>query len=114
MIESNVQSLPQEKIKNGYQYNLVTRSTSAAMYQQIVQKDCNGIVGETVGFEVFQILIGKPYSLVQKHGNKKGEVYNYPAMEKFPGNENFGIWAWAYNSKETAMEKFNSLNKGIV
>lgn len=102
--------LPVTKKKNGYLYKQVTRSEKAAIYEQIVEKDINGIPGTTVGFEVFEIRQGKPYSLIQKHGTKKGQIYNYPATEKFPGNENFGDWAWSYQTKENAMNKFNELN----
>jgi len=104
------EKLPITKTKNGYKYVQVCRSNKAAVYEQKVEKEINGNVGQTVGYEVFQILVGKAYSLVQKHGNKKGQVYNYPAAEKFPGNEDFGKWAWAFNSKALAMSKFEELN----
>lgn len=105
------EKLPQTKTKNGYEYVQVARNAKAAVYEQKVEKEINGEVGKTVGFEVFQILVGKAYSLVQKHGNKKGQVYNYPAAEKFPGNEDFGKWAWSFVSKAAAMEKFEELSK---
>jgi hypothetical protein len=105
-----VEPLPQEKSKNGYLYKLVKRTKKAAMYEQIIEKECNGDVGRTVGFEVFQIIVGKAYSLIQKNGKKKGEVYHYPPMEKFPGNEDFGKTAWAYTVLETAKEKFKEIS----
>lgn len=107
--ETKVEPLPKEKTKNGYLYRLINRTKKAAIYEQIVEKDCNGIPGKTVGFEVLQIVVGKAYSLIQKHGKKKGEVYHYPPAEKFPGNEDFGKTAWAYSTKAEAMEKFNEI-----
>jgi len=104
------EKLPQHKSKNGYAYRQIKRNDKAAIYEQSVEKECNGEVGLIVGYEVFEIIVGKPYSLVQKHGNKKGQVYNYPAAEKFPGNEDFGKWAWAFNTKNSAMVKFNELS----
>jgi hypothetical protein len=101
--------LAKSKSKNGYNYRLVLRSAKAAIYEQIVEKEINGLVGKVVGYEVFVISVGKAYSLVQKHGNKKGEIYNYPAAEKFPGNEDFGKSAWAFTNKNLAMEKFKEL-----
>jgi hypothetical protein len=101
--------LPKSKSKNGYEYRLLDRSCKAAIYEQKVEKEINGEIGKTVGYEVFQIIIGKAYSLVQKHGKKKGDIYQYPAAEKFPGNEDFGKWAWSYTSKDCAMNKFNEI-----
>lgn len=105
------QKLPIQKSKNGYAYTQIARNDKVAVYKQNVEKAINGEVGKTVGYEVFQILIGKAYSLVQKHGNKKGQVYNYPAAEKFPGNEDFGKWAWSFISEKAAMAKFEELSK---
>lgn len=101
--------LPKTKSKNGYAYRLVRRSANAAIYEQKIEKEINGDVGKVVGYEVFVISVGKPYSLVQKHGKKKGQVYNYPAAEKFPGNEDFGKSAWSYTSLEAANNKFNEI-----
>jgi hypothetical protein len=109
MTKKPFETLPTTKTKNGYIYSLVKRSSNAAVYEQKVEKEINGTVGKTVGYEVFNVIVGKPYSLVQKHGNKKGEVYNYPAAEKFPGNEDFGKTAWSYSKKESAMEKFEEI-----
>jgi len=105
------EKLPRTKTKNGYTYNLVTRNDKAAIYEQRVEKDINGTVDLTVGYEVFQILVGRAYSLVQKYGNKKGQVYQYPAAEKFPGNEDFGKWAWSFCTMPLAMSKFSELSK---
>ena len=104
------EKLPKTKSKNGYAYCQIKRNDKVALYEQRVEKEINGEVGTIVGYEVFLITVGKPYSLVQKHGKKKGEVYNYPAAEKFPGNESFGDWAFAYCSKDAALAKFNELS----
>lgn len=109
LVPTKYESLPLEKSKNGYAYKQVARSEKAAIYEQKVEKDINGIFGETVGFEVFLITVGKAYSLVQKCGKEKGKIYSYPAAEKFVGNEDFGKIAWAFNSKKSAMEKFNEI-----
>lgn len=111
------ESLPLEKSKNGYAYKQVARSEKAAVYEQRVENEINGIVeevngvmiGELVGYEVFLISVGKAYSLVQKKGKSKGQVYSYPAAEKFPGNEDFGKTAWAFNTKKAALTKFNEI-----
>jgi hypothetical protein len=36
---------------------------------------------------------------------------SYPEKERFPGNEDFGIWAWACRTLERAMERFNELER---
>lgn len=111
MSPTKFEKLSKIKSKNGYEYTQIDRNAKAAIYEQKVEKEINGNVGEIVGYEVFKIIVGKAYSLVQKHGNKKGEVYNYPAAEKFPGNEDFGKWAWSFTTKNMAMAKFKELSK---
>jgi len=105
------EKLPQTKSKNGYAYRQIKRNDKVAVYEQKVEKEINGEVGKIVGYEVFRIVVGKAYSLVQRNGKKKGIVYNYPPAEKFCGNEDFGKIAWAYNTKEAALAKFNELSK---
>ena len=103
------ESLPVTKTKNGYLYKQIKRTDKVAIYEQSVENENNGDVGRVVAYEVFLIVIAKAYSLVQKHGQKQGQIYNYPASEKFPGNEDFGKWAWTFHTKDAAMEKFNAL-----
>jgi hypothetical protein len=103
---SKYAKLPMVKSKNGYLYNQVARTDKAAVYEQKVEKEINGTIGRTVGYEVFQILVGKAYSLIQKHGKKKGQVYSYPAAEKFPSNEDGGKTLWCYQTLQDAMDKF--------
>jgi hypothetical protein len=105
------EKLPATKKKNGYVYKQVSRSDKAAIYEQIVEKDINGIPGTIIGYEVFRIIVGKPYVLIQKHGTKKGQKYSYPSSEKFCGNEDFGKIAWSYDTLQSAMNKFNELNE---
>jgi hypothetical protein len=98
--------LPETKKKNGFIYTKVARNTVAAVYES---KDEKGIDTSTA-YEVFKIVVGKPYSLVQKFGAKKGQVYSYPAAEKFPSDEDFGKTAWAYMTYESAMKKYAELS----
>ena len=98
--------LPQTKNKNGYDYNLVKRNDKVAMYAMQ-----NPEIPEDNGYEVFKIVESKPSTLLQKSGVKKGMWYQYPAMEKFPGNEDFGNIAWAFNTIESAEKKFKELSK---
>jgi len=109
--KNSYEKLPLNKSKNGYAYRQIKRNDKAAIYEQSVENEVNGEIGTVVGHEVFRIQISKPCSLVQKHGKKKGQVYNYPAGERFPGNEDFGKWAWAYTTLDQAMVKFNELSK---
>ena len=109
-VPTKYELLPQTKSKNGYAYRQIKRNDKAAIYEQSVEKDINGKIGLIVGYEVFKIVVSKAYSLVQRNGKKKGMVYNYPPAEKFCGNEDFGKIAWAYNTKEAALVKFNELS----
>jgi uncharacterized membrane protein len=100
------EKLPTTKVKNGYKYIQVKRTEDVAMYEM---KNSDYPEDTSVAYEVFKIVVGKPYTLVQKHGNKKGEISNYPSAEKFPGNESFGLSAWCYNSLDMADKKYNQI-----
>ena len=101
------EKLPETREKNGFIYTKVARNTVAAVYES---KDSKGFDTSTA-YEVFKIVISPAYTMVQKAGKEKGKVYNYPAAEKFPGNEDFGKIAWAYMTKESAMKKYAELTK---
>ena len=109
MYKMSFEKLPIVKFKNGYKYCLVKRNEKVAIYEQLVERDINGVPGSIVGYEVFQVVVGKAFTLVQKYGKKKGEKYFYPAAEKFPGNEDFGKTAWSYCTLAMAEKKFESL-----
>jgi hypothetical protein len=102
------EKLPKTKSKNGYIYTQVLRNTKAAIYKGRNEKCPEDT---STFFEVFKIKVCKPYSLVQKYGKKKGEVYSYPAAEKFPGDSEFGITAWTFNSEDLAKNKFQEISK---
>ena len=101
-----IQKLAKEVKKNGYLYTMIDRTKNAAIYKQTPDKDPDDT---STAYEVFQITITKAYSLTAKPTKTKKtdlHVYNYPASEKFPGNEDFGKTAWAYNTLASAMKKF--------
>lgn len=86
--------------KNGTVYNLVNRNDKAAIYSQ---KDLNGLL---IGFEVFEVKIQKAFQF-------PGTTKINPEKEKFPGNEDFGHFAYSYITKETAMKKYLELSTKI-
>lgn len=101
-----VMALPETKKKHGYEYTLVKRSPKAAIYKQVDPTIPEG-VGD--GYEVFEISISNPCTLVDKRTDR---VYDYPAKEKFPGDGDFGKTAWAFNTLEFAQVCFKEINEG--
>ena len=96
--------LPQTKTKNGYNYTLIKRNTKAAIYEQV-----HPDFPKNKAYEVLMVTVTKPSSILQKKGTKAGLWYQYPLTEKFPGNEDFGKNAWAFNSLESATTKYEEL-----
>ena len=91
-----MKTLEKEIRKNGFDYKLVERNETCAIYEQINNDD-----GEkyTVAFEVFKIKITKDATIC---GNQLigGEV--------FPGNEDFGKTAFSFGTfgnRENALKK---------
>lgn len=84
--------LPQKTRKNGDDYVQALQGERAAIYSQWY--------GEIlIAYEVMMIKIRPGRSV-------KGSWVE--TREKFPNNEDFGYWAWAYLKwkKEAAIEKF--------
>lgn len=99
--------LPETKKKNGYLYTLVARSDKAAMYSMKNEKEP---LDDSIGYEVFLVKVQKAATIPYSSGSKKGQLYHMPEQEKFPGNEDFGKWAWAFMTNEAAMKKFQEVS----
>jgi len=102
-----IDKLPLTKSKNGYVYVQVKRTADTAMYSMTNEKFAED---DSVGYEVFRVLVSKPCTIQQKSGVKAGMFYQYPASEKFPGNEDFGKIAWAFHTLEEAKKKFAEID----
>lgn len=100
---SGITRLPQVKVKNGYQYDLISRTNKAAMYKMVNVKEPSDV---SIHYEVFRILITQPCTLINK---SNGKAYEYGAAEKFPGNNDFGVSAWCFNSEEAATQKYEAI-----
>ena len=90
--KEDVRPLPKEYKHSGMTFQQVARTKKAAIYKE---KD-----SET--YEVFLIKTAKATTI--KAGGKMTDV---PARERIPGNNDFGVWAWSYTSKDAAERKFN-------
>jgi hypothetical protein len=90
--------LPNEIKKNGFIYRLLKRGARAMLYEQYC------IDAETViAWEVFKRKIDQPKVIF---GIELGE------REIFPGNEDFGKWAWAPADFSRAQEIFDRIERG--
>jgi len=70
------------------------------IYEQTYPDD-----GAICAYEVFKIRVDKPKVIFG---------ISLPEREKFPGNEDFGKWAWAHTKYASAIENFESIENGIV
>jgi len=84
-----MRTLEKEIKTNGTLYSLVKRESWKAMYR-----------AEAGHYEVFRVKI-----------LPEGEIMGNPVpeREKFPGNEDFGKFAWCLSSREKADEIYNNL-----
>jgi hypothetical protein len=93
-----MQLLKENIRKNGYDYRLLERGERSFIYEQWDDED-NFIVA----YEVFRLKISKAKEVF-------GDIM--PEREVFPGNEDFGVWAWSYRNLEKAYEKYTRLESG--
>jgi hypothetical protein len=92
--------LSSEIRKNGFIYKLNKRGEKSMIYEQFDPE-----LDMTIGWEVFKIKIDKPKIVFGVH---------MPEREIFPGNEDFGKWAWACSRYHLAEKRFNDLEEGIL
>jgi hypothetical protein len=78
-------------------YRQLARTDKACIYEQHLN-------GEHIAWEVFKIRIRKADKLVSE------------PLERFPGNEDFGKWAWSYGiysdyekGYQRAMSRYNEI-----
>ena len=87
--------LPEQIKRNGFIYDLEKRGNKTLMYKQT-----DAEADFVCAYEVFKIKVDQPKVIFG---------ISLPEREVFPGNEDFGKWAWAISSKERAYEKFEYL-----
>ena len=92
--------LSDEIRKNGYIYRLEKRGENAMVYRQICPEE-----GDIIAYEVFKIKVDKPKIVFGIQLNER---------EIFPGNEDFGKWAWATRSLDKAEQIFERIESGII
>ena len=98
------EKLPKTLKKNGNDYTQIKRGKNAFLYKLVDPE-----ASEYPSYEVFTKKIQPPFSLRGK--GKDGKLYEYPEKERFPGNEDFGKWAWAWMTLKSATNHFNELEK---
>ena len=93
-----IELLPDEIKRNTFIYRLVKRGEKAMMYEQFCLD-----AQKVIAWEVFKRKIDPPKEVF---GVQLGE------REIFPGNEDFGKWAWAPSEFERAEFIFSQLEQG--
>lgn len=79
--------------KNGFDYTCISRGIKSFVFSQAYTPNL-------AYYEVFKRRVSKECIF---HGKV------IPERIAFPGNEDFGDWAWTFKSKEKAMQKFREL-----
>lgn len=90
--------LSNEIQKNGFLYRIHKRGEKCLIYEQVDTED-----DITIAYEVFKRRIDKPKVIFG---------IQLPEREKFPGNEDFGKWAWSCVSIEKALWRFDVIESG--
>jgi len=79
---------------NSYIYTQIAKGRKSFVYQQAND------AGNIVAYEIFRKKIAKARKIFSNE---------YPKRELWPQNEDFGKWAWTYNSKGLTMKLFNKI-----
>lgn len=93
-----MQLLPEHFKKNGFEYNLVERSSMTAIYSQSLD-------GDLLAYEVIRVTVAPA-----------GEIMGNPVVEReiLPGNEQWGIRGWTYWDLAKARTRASELEERIL
>jgi Iap family predicted aminopeptidase len=91
----NCKALQHNLRKNSYNYSLVLRGLRSFIFRQDVTPNKHY-------YEVFR-------KRVRSANCINGKII--PAREVFPGNEDFGKWAWSCFTYEQALKRFKEIEK---
>ncbi|MBL0136943.1 MAG: hypothetical protein IPP86_00245 [Bacteroidetes bacterium] len=79
-----VQNLEPLRSKSGYSLTRVHESEKGFIYEEVFNAS-----GKIHGYEVFKRITFGAFSIAGK---------SFPAGTRYPGNEDFGKWAWSVHS----------------
>ena len=91
-----METLPPIIRKNGFTYTQILRGVRSFVYEQ-------RITPEIKYYEVFELRIQPAKTF------PSGK--SYTTMERFPGNEDFGEWAWTCRNYKRAYERYLELER---
>lgn len=102
----DLEILPKELRKNGFDYKLVKRENNKCIYSQ-------GRGDNVIGYEVFRTKIMPHKERMIKMKNTMGTKNDTDALkefkESFPNDEEFGKRAWNYKTLESATKCYDGL-----
>lgn len=96
LTELSPTKLPKSLTRCGYRLDQIHRSPNAAVYSVTDIE-----TGTAHGFEVFQIK-------VQSERTTPNGIH-FAHKERYPANEDFGVWAFAPRTKEKAFQIFGEM-----
>jgi len=98
-----MKQIPESFRKNGYNFEIVKRTENVVILRQL------NALGGVVAWEVHKVRL-KPAAeaqYCQPDGTYK--TIKYLKSEILASNQEFGRYAWSYNTQEAAMNKYNEL-----
>lgn len=90
-----MKTLPVKMRKNGFNYDQVRRGKRSFVY-------CQEVTPNVKCYEVSRLKIKPQKTILGK---------TIPEREIFPWDESFGYWAWSYRNFESAIKKFEALER---
>jgi hypothetical protein len=83
--------------KRGFSYKLVKKNSVAFLYE--IRDE-----GLVRGYEVWRRKVSEPVTVTMG-----GVSVDFEEAERFPGNNDFGTWAWAYMTMPFAQKRFDAI-----
>jgi len=104
-----MKSLPDSFKANGFTYTLLKRSRHAALYSQAKTTALSGKV-EVYSWEAHFVRRKSSRTSSYTHPNGSISLVERPEREILANNNEFGTYAWSYQTLPRAEQKFEELN----
>jgi len=98
-----MKQIPESFRKNGYDFEIVKRTEKVVILRQL------NALGGVVAWEVHKVRLNPAAAVQYCQPDGTYKIIKYLKSEILASNQEFGRYAWSYNTQEAAMNKYNEL-----
>lgn len=98
-----IQRIPEKTKKNGLNLEIIEKTEKVVIYRQLNDSKV------VYAYQVHKVRFKRECTRKIRHPDGRINIIYYPNREVLASNEEFGRYAWSYNTYEAAKNKYNEL-----